>query len=209
MHSIYPVFTALFTEAGASPSDTDHYWQHIQTAYTGPDRHYHTLGHLEALYSELTAVKDRIQNWQAVRFCLFFHDLVYDPLRKDNEEQSAQAAVQCMKSLRLPEETIDTCYQMIRATAGHDRNSNEDVNYFLDADLSVLGQPAPVYEAYRLAVRKEYAVYPDPLYAAGRAAVLRHFLQLPALFKTPHFAALYEAAARHNMQTELAVLTLS
>ncbi|MBK3554713.1 hypothetical protein JHN51_33970, partial [Streptomyces sp. MBT61] len=44
---------------------------------------------------------------------------------------------------------------------------------------------------------------------AGRAAVLRQLLDLPRLFRTSYGAAEWEARARHNLATELELLTSS
>ena len=64
----------------------------------------------------------------------------------------------------------------------------------------------PAYAAYTKAVREEYAFVPDEAFREGRAAVLRHLLDLPRLFRTPYGTAHWESAARDNLTTELRLL---
>ena len=55
-------------------------------------------------------------------------------------------------------------------------------------------------------IRYEYQHYPDAAYASGRSAVLRALLAKPRLFLSPTTPAAAEAAARENLQRELAAL---
>ncbi|MFB9835232.1 metal-dependent phosphohydrolase, partial [Actinoallomurus acaciae] len=62
------------------------------------------------------------------------------------------------------------------------------------------------YAAYAAAVREEYAAVPDEAFRAGRAEILRGLLALPALYRTAPARVRWEAAARHNVGTELMLL---
>ena len=55
-------------------------------------------------------------------------------------------------------------------------------------------------------MRAEYAHVPDDLFAAGRASVLEALLAKPHLFHTAYARSRWEAAARANVEAELAVL---
>jgi predicted metal-dependent HD superfamily phosphohydrolase len=178
-------------------------WQEIVEAYSHRNRHYHTLAHLDHLYSRLLEVKSLISNWETVLFSLYYHDIVYNVRASDNEEQSAQLAEKRMQQLHAPEEMIETCKKQIIATKTHLQNTDSDMNYFTDADLSVLGEDWETYLAYIENVRKEYAVYPDLLYNPGRKKVLQHFLEMERIFKTDYFYEKLEAVARQNILKEI------
>ena len=53
-------------------------------------------------------------------------------------------------------------------------------------------------------MRREYAHVPDAAFRAGRAAVLRDLLAKPHLFHTAYAREHWEAAARANVERELA-----
>jgi predicted metal-dependent HD superfamily phosphohydrolase len=179
-------------------------WQEITTCYTGAGRHYHTLVHLANLLEQLAAVQADIADWPAVLWALYYHDAVYNPLKKDNEARSAALAAARIQSVGVPLSLTETVVQHILATQKHALSAHSDTNYLIDADLSILGQDWATYLTYTQQIRQEYAVYPNLLYQPGRRKVLEHFLGMAQIFKTPYFFEKYEAAARENLRRELA-----
>lgn len=182
------------------------YWAEIVKSYSHKKRHYHTLLHLQHLLNQLNGVKDNIQDWDTLMFTLYYHDIVYNSLKSDNEEKSADLAVERMIKLNCHVEKIESCRKQILATKAHILSDDMDTNYFLDADLSVLGHSWDVYETYYQNVRKEYFIYPDLVYKPGRKKVLKHFLAMNRIFKTDFFFEKYELQAKSNLKRELEVL---
>ncbi|WP_159799992.1 hypothetical protein [Flavobacterium sp. MK4S-17] len=181
-------------------------WAEIETNYTSRARHYHTLQHLENIFKELCECYDEISDWDTILFSLFYHDVIYNSSKKDNEEKSVDVAVKCLLQINYHSHRIDLCCQEIMATKSHTINDNYDVNLFTDADLSILGYSWEKYEEYYKQVRKEYSIYPDFLYKPGRKKVLQHFLDMESIFKTEFFKNKYENTARTNIQKELSLL---
>lgn len=181
-------------------------WGEISESYSDKNRHYHTLLHLDNLLKQLTEVKAEIKEWDAVLFTLYYHDIVYNSLKSDNEERSAKLAEKRMTQLSVPNEMIESCKNQILATKSHLENSDSDTNYFTDADLSVLGQNWEIYSGYFKNVRKEYSIYPDWVYNPGRKKVLQHFLAMIRIFKTDYFFNKFEEQAKQNLQRELELL---
>lgn len=178
-------------------------WTEVETTYSGHERKYHTLQHLEHLLDVLTELKDQINDWNTILFTLYYHDVIYDASRSDNEEGSADFAEKRMQQLAVPNVAIKRCKNQILATKSHLESSDSDTNYFIDADLSVLGQPWEVYSDYFKNVRKEYITYPDTVYKPGRKKVLQHFLAMERIYKTDFFFTKFERQAKENLQTEL------
>ena len=96
-----------------------------------------------------------------ILFTLFYHDIVYNSLKSNNEEKSAELAEKRMTQISVSNEIIECCKAQILATKSHVKSTDSDTNYFTDADLSVLGQTWETYSIYYKNVRKEYAIYPD------------------------------------------------
>lgn len=178
-------------------------WNEIAQKHSEKGRHYHTLIHLENLVIELSQVQQDIEDWNTLLFAVFYHDSVYNVLKNDNEETSALLAVERLTQLGVAPENRLRCRLHILATKGHQTMDDGDTNLFTDADLSVLGKPWEVYEAYSRQVRQEYHIYPGLVYKPGRKKVLQHFLQMPQIYKTPFFYQQYEQQARVNLQQEL------
>jgi predicted metal-dependent HD superfamily phosphohydrolase len=92
----------------------------------------------------------------------------------------------------------------VLATQHHQADAHDaDAWLFLDLDLSILAQTPERYQAYTEAVRAEYAWVDDARYRAGRAAVLRSFIDRDAIYRTPELHAAWEAPARANLAAEL------
>ena len=173
-----------------------------------PHRHYHTRAHLASVLSTVDAYADAAEDARAVRLAAWLHDAVYDPHAAGpaNEEASAQLAYRLLR--RLDDPAAGEVARLVRLTAGHDPAPGDRNGALLcDADLAVLAGPAAEYDAYAYAVRREYAHVPDDAFRAGRAAVLRHLLDLPELYRVPALRARWEGAARANLRRELATLS--
>ncbi|MCW1963081.1 hypothetical protein [Chryseobacterium viscerum] len=194
---------APFTEDQQLISDL---WKEIETKYSEKGRHYHNLLHLENMFWELDAVKMTISDFTALSFSVFYHDVIYDATSKANEEKSAARAEKRLAELHVNKNKISVISEQILATKSHQRSDQEDTNYLLDADLSVLGKDFKTYLEYTQNIRKEYSIYPDFLYKPGRKKVLKHFLELESIFKTEYFKEKYEAQAKENIAKELQLL---
>lgn len=184
-------------------SQIDAMWAEIEKQYSARSRHYHTLTHLDNMILQLQEVKPAIEHWDAIVLAVAYHDIVYNPLRSNNEERSAAIAVERLTAAGVHSATLARTHRHILASKTHKMSTDQDTNYFIDADLSVLGAGRDVYEAYAMNVRKEYRYYPDLLYNPGRKKVLRHFLDMPRIFKTEQFYLNFETKARQNLLWEL------
>lgn len=178
-------------------------WQEIEDNYSNKKRHYHTLQHLQNLLPLLQQVKEDIKDWDTILFSFYYHDVIYNALKRTNEEKSAEFAKIKMQLIGAPGPMIEKCVQQILATKDHLINEDMDTNFFTDADLSILGQEWSVYENYYKQVRKEYSLFPDLIYIPGRKKVLQHFLQMERIFKTDFFFNKFELQAKENLQKEL------
>lgn len=199
-------FIKLLTNFTDDKSLTIDLWTEIEQNYSNKKRHYHTLSHLDNLLKQLLEVKDKIESWETVLFTLYYHDIIYNSLKSDNEEQSAKLAENRMKQINVPIQIIENCKNHILATKNHFDNSNSDTNYFTDVDLSVLGQDLETYKTYFQNVRKEYAIYPNLIYNPGRKKVLKHFLEMKRIYKTQFFFNKLEQRAKENLLTEFNTL---
>jgi predicted metal-dependent HD superfamily phosphohydrolase len=142
----------------------------------------------------------------AVRLAAWYHDVVYDPRRDDNEQVSAERARAGLRGL-VGADRVERVVRLVLLTAGHDPAPGDaDGAVLCDADLAVLASPPARYAAYASAVREEYAHLPDEVFLPGRAAVLEHLLALPALYRVPDVAAEWEPRARANLTAELSLL---
>jgi len=199
-------FLQLVTKYSKDHELANNLWLEIFTKYSEPKRHYHTINHLENLFTELKEVKTEIQDWETILFAVFYHDIVYKASSSTNEEDSAKLAKTRLTEIGYPLDRITKCLEMIRATKNHKETNDSDTNYFTDADLAILGQNAADYYEYTENIRKEYSIYPDFIYNSSRKKVLQQLLQMERIYKTEYFHNRYEKQARINGKNELEAL---
>ncbi|ESZ48173.1 hypothetical protein NKI96_11520 [Mesorhizobium sp. M0292] len=184
--------------------------------YQAPDRHYHNLAHIEALLALADEYRASLHDSGAVEAAIWFHDAIYDSRAKDNEARSA-ALAQDKLGARTDPERLGRIAAMIVATATHelpslqprglaDQNSLRDAALFLDMDLAILGASADAFDAYEQAVRREYDWVEEPMWRAGRGAILKTFLARQHIFHTQEFRHRFEPQARQNLARSLETL---
>lgn len=182
----------------------------VEKAYGGKKRHYHNAQHILALLTHAQEYRHLLKAPLLVDFAIVYHDIVYNVLRRDNETKSGLIAAKRLTALGMHPYEAGMVKLYIEATQHHQvpqgLDHAEDLAFFLDFDMAILGAPWELYEAYILAVRKEYSIYPDLLYKPGRKKFLEQTLAAPVIFHTPEFKLRFDAAARNNMEKELQYL---
>ncbi|TPL85471.1 hypothetical protein FJ950_11960 [Mesorhizobium sp. B2-3-14] len=180
----------------------------LSVLYKAGDRHYHNLTHIEAMLELADDYRTLLDDPEAVEAAIWFHDAVYDSRAKDNEAQSAALAEQKLAG-RIDAGRLSRVSAMILATATHqlplfdDVAATRDASLFLDMDLSILGAAPDAFDAYERAVRHEYGWVEEPMWRAGRGAVLKSFLARPHIFHTQEFRQRFEPQARRNIARSL------
>ena len=193
-------FADLWSSLGARGSchETLH---RIRRAYGEPHRAYHGARHISAclrLVDDLD-VKRRSTRLAEVEAAIWWHDLVYDTRAKDNEERSAEDAIATLAGARVSDDVVDRIASHILATKKHE-SSESDGGLVIDIDLSILAESEASYARFEEEIRREYAWVDAASYAAGRVAVLRHFLERPHVYTTPFFQEQWNARARANVE---------
>jgi len=201
-------FHAVCASIGVPIDLADSWLERINAAYAERGRAYHTLQHIDSMLNHPLLTGHTLPI--ATTLAIFFHDVVYDATRKDNELQSAALFRDFAVASGLPSELVARVCELIMCTEKHrlsdELADDEAAKLFLDLDLSILAAPDAVYDEYAAAIRVEYSYVPDDLYRTGRVAVLRSLTArdvfLSPLFHTEHM----EAAAKRNVEREIASL---
>jgi predicted metal-dependent HD superfamily phosphohydrolase len=179
-------------------------FDNLCTSYSEPHRRYHSLTHLTALFDCLEKHGEEIGDPPRIAFAAWYHDVVYDPRRSDNEAKSAERAMKELDDLGASGELRSHVVQLILATKDHmggGRDYDDDI--FLDADFAILGASEVDYRAYVAGVRAEYAHMNDEDWNKGRGAFLKRVAAAPRIFRTGIFEGEYAAQARVNIAWEL------
>ncbi|KAI9353878.1 hypothetical protein BDR26DRAFT_849387 [Obelidium mucronatum] len=185
------------------------WWKVIETSYEEPHRSYHSKTHLEHIWHLFqTEVNDFEVEASLVLFAACFHDIIYDPKAKDDEERSAKLFEEFAKEAGLATSDVAVVSQLILATIKHEPIPSDSLIccLFLDLDLSILAADWNQYEKYSKGIRFEYLCYDDNKFRMGRSKVLERFLDRDCLYFTPKLREKWELKARQNISRELDLL---
>ena len=205
-------FTAI--NSAVEPEKVNNLWQDIAIRYNEAQRAYHSLQHIEQLFMQFEQIKYVLNEPHLIALALFYHDVIYEPTRADNELKSAEYAVKALRPYLLAAQ-CQHIYALIMMTANHElaecsnAQKNFDAAYLLDMDLSILGACWSEYEQYAQAVRQEYAHVSNADYRVGRIAVLTELLAHPTLYLTDYYSTRLETQARQNIKLEIKILRAS
>jgi len=174
-----------------------------------PDRHYHGLDHLAALwirhkrYGVGTPFVSRRLS-RLIACAILFHDAVYDPTRTDNEVRSAELWEKSAP-MNLPRRDVDWVANTIRATADHlaphpARTLRQRARrWLLDLDLTPLGDEPALFDRNTRALRAEYQHLAEAEWRRQRKAFLHKLQNARGLYHSHPIAAVYASRAHRNL----------
>lgn len=199
---------SLANDLGLDRQASAETYNYLHAQYSGDDRHYHSIRHIVSMLDGFEAIKDKFQYPDSARLAIFFHDVIYNPLSKTNEADSA-TAMKAMLGSNLDSGLLERAAFSIEATSKHAPTPDPDTNLVIDLDMAILGQPWAVYSRYASGTMKEYTAagaFTEQQYRQGRVALfLEPTLGKERIFITDTFARL-DAQARKNMAQEINIM---
>ena len=200
MNIINNMFEAMLLDKWKSLGLPEQIGVDLLKKYNEPHRHYHGIKHLHDCYIKFETHQYLIKDKLAIQLAIWFHDCIYNPMSKINEESSANYYASVMN-----DDTVVT--DMILSTINHiPLTKNQDLLYFLDIDLSILGSSKLAFRQYEENIRKEYSHVSEEDYCKGRTQILQKFLEREHLYYTKEFRAKFEKKARKNINSLLEYL---
>jgi predicted metal-dependent HD superfamily phosphohydrolase len=185
--------------------DTDAF-ERVRDGYRSAGRHYHTEEHVLECLQTFEPARPLAERPDEVETALWFHDVVYDPRRHDNEERSADLVRAAAFAAGIAADVAERIAALVSSTSHHDAAESGDRRLICDVDLAILAAPEERYRRYEADIRREYAHVPEPLYRLGRRRVLARFLRRERIYQTAHFWERLEARARANLTAAMATL---
>ena len=142
-------------------------------------RAYHNQNHLLDLINQINENKSKFEShkdYEKMVLCALFHDCVYDPMRNDNEEKSAEFFVNCCQEKN---QDILDIKQMILDTKTHESTTplSEEFNQL---DMNIVERDFDQLLEWENGIEFEYKAYGE-MYKMGRLQFLESLLD-----KYPH-----------------------
>jgi len=177
----------------------------LEAKYNEKHRFYHNLAHIKSLLSNAERIKEFFSYSDELPLAIWYHDIIYNPFSKTNEEDSAKFALTELQKIDFPSLKLKNVAHIINRTKNHffrDENESIELQLMLDLDLQTLGSTPENYDENNKNIRKEYKAVPSVLFRKGRKEILNKFLDAEFIYRTEYFREKYEALARINLKTK-------
>ncbi|PSN33311.1 hypothetical protein C0J52_21231 [Blattella germanica] len=173
----------VWTEAtkNLSKAAVDEWWTKILEKYGEDERNYHNIHHLEEKIEHFKTVKGVLGNPDAVALAIIFHYYEYDPKAMDCVEKNCEHFNKFADDSGIPKESVlrSKVVELLQAAATHSTDAHknegqygsEDLHFFLDIDMAVLGSDPELYSEYIAKIQQEYAFLPETMYKSLRLKV--------------------------------------
>jgi len=176
-------------------------YDRLADLYGEAHRHYHTLGHIQHCLQEFDQAAALMDDPDAVEIALWFHDAIYKPGAKDNEQRSAELFRKYSDTSGCTDAFFQQrVHDLIMITAHCGQPNRKDEQFIVDIDLSSFGLPWDRFERDGRKIRAECANLHDDKYYPGHVRFLKILRERPTFFFTDFFQKRYEQAARRNIE---------
>jgi predicted metal-dependent HD superfamily phosphohydrolase len=148
----------------------------LLSMWNEPHRSYHSQNHLIDLVEQVNESKSFLNSqkeYEKLIICSLFHDCIYDPMRNDNEEKSAEFFMNCCQEKN---QDINHIYQMIIDTKEHksDDTLSKMFNHF---DMNIVERDFDQLLEWESGIKSEYEpVFGIERYKEGRLKFLESLL---------------------------------
>jgi len=171
--------------------------------YQQKHRAYHNLDHVVDCLHQLDRYKDEIDDIKIIELAIWYHDIIYNPYKKDNEQKSAEASSEFLLRQNANSQLIQKVYDLILSTIHIKPPKNKSEAIIMDIDITILGSSEERYGEYCAKIRKEYKWVPNIIYRKKRKEIMTRFLDRKQLYFTDYFYSSLEKRARFNISQEI------
>lgn len=149
----------------------------ILAMWNSPERYWHDINHLHFLFDKIEAMNEISQKSKEIlTITAFFHDAIYNPKRKDNEEQSIKLFKEYSRNLY--DKYYHKIIEIITCTSKYPdipTNKLSKIFWKIDNDPVINGD-FESFKKYEKLIRMEYSFVSIPDYKNGRIHFLSKYI---------------------------------
>jgi predicted metal-dependent HD superfamily phosphohydrolase len=190
-------------------------WDIIDSCYSETQRAYHTWAHIEALLERLGEFSDLCVRSDILAMAIFWHDSVYrtentDGTPRQDWENVYESAELFRHYTLLKGSDADAVYDLIMATANHLDGRIEthyyagfadDLDLFLDLDLSFLAVPWDEFLEGLARIRLEFSSTTDATFLSRQIHILSNYIKSDKpLYRRIETSERWSASAVNNLR---------
>jgi len=190
-------------------------WEALDAGYTENHRAYHTWEHVAGMLEKLSGFSNLSTRSDIIVVSVFWHDVVYRTQNQDGSQRPDYENVRDSGELfrqytLLNKSDADAVYDLIMATANHLQARAEkhyyagfadDLDLFLDLDLSSLASPWEEFVEDLARIRTEFWWAPEVVFCSIQLQILKNFAKDDVrLYRRAETSRIWRDAARANLE---------
>ncbi|XP_050097846.1 uncharacterized protein LOC126578887 [Anopheles aquasalis] len=185
----------ISTALELSPEVSEKWLAKLRTQYSDTNRRYHTESEL---------IRRKIPHLTGASVCLqlatLFQYYHFDA-DKDCMSKNCAAVEEFFTDANLDNKSLENNVKRLLGDMQSDAGDllEEDVQFFQDLDLLVLGTPPEEYQQYTRLLREECT----SSYDKTRLKLLQTLCRIPCIYSTKEFSERFETVARRNIEQEV------
>ncbi len=196
-------------------------WEALDACYSECHRAYHTWEHIGGLLEKLSVFSNLAARPDLIATSAFWHDSVYQTQNHDGtprlDYDNVHNSAELFRRYTLLNQTdAGAVYDMIMATANHMQARAEELYYagfsddldlFLDLDLSSLAAPWEKFAEHLAWIRKEFLWAPELVFCSAHLRILENFAKEDArLYRRAETNGKWHTDAKVNLERCIADL---
>lgn len=181
-------------------------YRQLISQYQAPSRSYHNTQHVDDCLCCFADLRAHAEHAAEIEVAIWFHDAIYDPKHKNNEELCAQWSRREAIRMGVANEAAERIYSLVLSTKHDAAPTSNDAKILVDLDLAILGSDPIRFDLYERQIREEYSWVPGFLFRRKRRQILNGLLDRRYIYSTLLFRERYEEAARENLRRSLSKL---
>ncbi len=181
----------------------------ISLNYNSKSRFYHNFTHIQQMIDFSITIKEKTEDNNSFIIAAFYHDVIYNTFKNNNEEKSAEFFLKHFRKLEIENTIKEKITEMILRTKNHSESKPEDsldLKLFLDTDILIFAEEEETYFKYVENIKNEYSHVPKIIFNKKRKEILKNFYEKDFIYKTDYFRANFEKKAKENILAEIKTL---
>ncbi|ETN67938.1 hypothetical protein AND_000244 [Anopheles darlingi] len=189
----------ISTALELSPDVSEKWLAKLRSQYSDTSRRYHTESEL---------IRRKIPHLTGASVCLqlaaLFQYYHFDA-DKDCMSKNCSAVEEFFTDANLDNKSLENNVKRLLGDMQSDAGDllEEDVQFFQDLDLLVLGTPPEEYQQYTRLLREECPAQGTCSYDKTRLKLLQQLCRIPCIYSTKEFSERFETIARRNIEQEV------
>ncbi|XP_040170566.1 uncharacterized protein LOC120904536 isoform X2 [Anopheles arabiensis] len=193
------IWENISTALELAPDTADRWLAKLRAQYAQSHRHYHTESEL---------IRRKVPHLKGASVCIQLAALFqyyHFEADKDCVARNCETVGEFFADAQIENKTLEANVKRLLGDLQMEAGdlSENDVQYFQDLDLLVLGIPAEEYKQYTQQLRNECPAEDVSSYDKMRLKLLQALSRIPSIYMTAQFSERFESAARTNIEQEI------